>query len=199
MLFDFESKINLQVSAENHVMPNITVGIGIGYTSLDLTDTANNFITPGTQVIYNNGYNNVFGNGRLANYDRFTFEANTKFFLTVDSKIKPFVGATLGYNRSSIKYADSGNNYQTNNVTFGNEGFSSGYVSAGAKLGAEIDLAENVAMNLDLSYTKAITSGISSNSQVTNNNPDQLRLSNITNAMEKSDVTAIQVGVVVRF
>jgi hypothetical protein len=99
-----------------------------------------------------------------------------------------------------MKYNDSGNNYTyANNTVAGNEGYSSGYVSGAAKLGAEVDFSDNIGLNLDLSYTKAITSGIAKQADATNQNPDQLRLANITKAMEQSDVTAVQVGLVVRF
>jgi hypothetical protein len=197
---DFESKFNVTVTAENHVLPNLSVGVGLGYSTLDITDTANSFINNGTQNYYNNGYNNYFGNnGRAITYDRFNVETNGKFFLTVESKVKPFVGAALGYSRSSMKYTDSGNNYAYNNVNFGNEGLSSGYLSAAAKLGAEVNFSENIGLNLDLSYTKALSSGISSTAATSNTNPDQVRLANITKAMEQSDITAVQVGLVVRF
>lgn len=198
---DFESKLNINLSAENHVLPNVSVGIGLGYTTLDITDTANSFINNGSQVYYNTGYNNYFGNnGRAIAYDRLNVETNSKFFLTVDAKVKPFVGAAVGYSRTSMKYSDSGNNYMyTNNVAAGNEGYSSGFFSAAAKLGAEVDFSENVGLNLDLSYTKALTSGIAKKADATNTNPDQIRLANISNAMEKADLTAVQVGVVVKF
>jgi outer membrane protein W len=203
-MIDFESKLNVNISAENHVLPNVSVGVAVGYSTLDITDTANNFVNNVNQTYYNPGYTSTFGNtGRAITYDRFNVEANGKFFLTVESKVKPFVGAALGYSRSSMKYTDSGNNYSytygTNNGVYGNEALSSGYVSGAAKLGAEVDFSETVGMNLDLSYTKAISSGIASKAGVTNTNPDQIRLANITNAMEKADVTAIQVGLVVRF
>lgn len=200
-MIDFESKLNVNLSAENHVLPNLSVGIGLGYTTLDITDTANSFINNGAQTYYNTGYNSYFGNnGRAIAYDRLNVETNAKFFLTVDSKVKPFVGTAVGYSRTSMKYSDSGNNYMyTNNVVAGNEGFSSGYVSGAAKLGAEVDFSENVGMNLDLSYTKALTSGMAKKADTTNNNPDQMRLANITKAMEQSDVTAIQMGLVVKF
>ena len=51
----------------------------------------------------------------------------------------------------------------------------------------------------NLSYTKTLSSGISSNADTINTNPDQIRLQNITKSMEESDITAIQAGLVVRF
>ncbi len=201
-MIDFESKLNINISAENHLLPNVSMGIAVGYTTLDITDTSNSFVNTSSQIYYNtnSGYNATFGNtGRAISYDRFSVETNAKFFLTVESKVKPFVGAALGYNRSSMKYTDSGNNYAYNNVNYGNEGQSSGYFSGAAKLGAEVDFSETVGLNLDLSYTKSLSSGIASKNSTTTLNPDQVRLANITKAMEESDVTAVQLGLLVKF
>jgi len=196
---DFESKLNLGVSVETKVMSNLTVGFGLGYTTLDITDISNNFINNGSQVYYNNGYNNYFGQGRAMSFSKLNLEANGKFFLTEDSKVKPFVGAQLNFNRSNIKYEDGGNGYSYNSVNFGNEGFSSNNLSAGLKLGAEVDFTPTIGLNVDLSYSKSITSGLGQDADQANTNPDQGRLENVIDAMEKSDTTAISAGVVIKF
>lgn len=194
---DFESKMNLGVSLETLVMPQLSVGVGIGYTALDITDVANDFLNNGT--IFNSTYYNSFGAGRKMSSSKISLEANGKFFLTDEARIKPFVGAGLNYNRSNLKYEDGGNGYNYNGVNLGNEGYSSTSMGATAKLGAEIDFNESVGLNVDLSYTKTLSSGISSNSETSTNNPDQVRLQNVTKAMEDADTTSIQAGLVVRF
>jgi hypothetical protein len=98
-----------------------------------------------------------------------------------------------------LKYDDGGNGYSNNGVNFGNEGYSSTAMGATAKLGAEVDFTETVGLNIDLSYSKNLSSGISSNANTTTNNPDQVRLQNVTKSMEDSDITAIQAGLVVKF
>lgn len=194
---DFESKLNLGVNLETMVLPQLSVGVGVGYTSLDITDVANNFVSPGS--VYNPNYYNVYGAGRKMSSSKVTIETNGKFFLTEESRIKPFVGAALSYNRSNLKYEDGGNGYNSNGVNFGNEGYSSTAMGATAKLGAEVDFNDTVGLNIDLSYTKTLSSGISSSADTSNTNPDQVRLQNITKSMEDSDITAIQAGLVVRF
>ncbi len=196
---DFESKLNVGATLESKVLPNVTVGFGLGYTTLDITDISNNFINNDSQVYYNNGYNNYFGQGRAMSYSKLNLEANGKFFFTEDAKVKPFVGAQLNFNRSNIKYEDGGNGYSYNSVNFGNEGFSSNNLSAGVKLGAEVDFTSTIGLNVDLSYSKSITSGLGENADASNTNPDQVRLENVTRAMEKSDTTSISAGVVVKF
>jgi outer membrane protein W len=194
---DFQSNINFGANLETMVLPQLSVGIGAGYTTLDITDVANDFLSSGSQI--GTTYYNSFGAGRKMSSSKVTIEANSKFFLTVESKIKPFVGAALSYNRSNLKYDDGGNGYSNNGVNFGNEGYSSTAMGATAKLGAEVDFTETVGLNIDLSYSKNLSSGISSNANTTTNNPDQVRLQNVTKSMEDSDITAIQAGLVVKF
>jgi outer membrane protein W len=194
---DFESKLNIGVNLETMVMSQLSVGLGIGYTTLDITDVANNFVN--NSSVYNPTYYNSFGTGRKMSSSKLAIEANSKFFLTVESKIKPYVGAGVSYNRSNLKYEDAGNGFSSNGVNFGNEGFSSTALGASAKLGAEVDFNESVGLNVDLSFTKSLSSGIASDANATTNNSDQVRLQNITKSMEESDTTAIQAGLVVRF
>jgi outer membrane protein W len=132
-------------------------------------------------------------------FNKVSVQANSKFFLTTESRIKPFVGLGLSYNRTSLKYDDAGNNYAYNGITYGNEGYSSATMGATAKLGTEIDFSETVGLNIDLSYTKNLSSGISSSADTSLNNPDQSRLQNVTKSIEDSDVTSIQAGLIVRF
>ncbi len=193
---DWESKLNIGVNVETLVMQQLSVGLGIGYSTLDATDTSNDF---NSNYSYGSTYYNAFSGGRKMSYDKLSIEANGKFFLTAESKVKPFVGATLSLNRSNLKYTDSGNGFQNNGVNYGSEGFSSSSMGAGAKLGAEVDFSETVGFNADISYTKSLSSGISSNADTTTNNPDQVRLQNVTKSIEAADVTSIQAGLVVKF
>jgi outer membrane protein W len=194
---DFESKLNIGATVETAVMSNLTVGVGVGYTTMDITDTANAYLNSGSTI--GSGYYSSFSGGRKISYDKLAIEANSKFFLTVESRVKPFVGAALSYNRSNIKYDDAGNGYSNNGISYGNEGFASTSMAATAKLGAEIDFSETVGLNVDLSYSKTLSSGISDKADTTNNNPDQVRLQNVTKSIEDSDITTIAAGLVVRF
>ena len=196
---DFESKMNLGVNLETMVLPQLSVGFGVGYTSLDITDLANDFLAYGSQINLGSTYYNSFGVGRKMSSSKLTIEANSKFFFTAESRIKPFIGAGVSYNRSNLKYDDGGNGYNYNGISYGNEGFSSTALGASAKLGAEVDFNESIGFNIDFSYGKNLSSGISSTADATTNNPDQVRLQNVTKSMEDSDITSIGAGLVVRF
>ena len=194
---DLESNLALGLSAETLVMDQVSVGLGINYTTLDLTDVANDFVNSSFNT-YNNGYYNVYGTGRKMSLNKLSIEATGKFFFTVENRIKPFAGVGLNYNRLNLKYEDS-STYNSNGVNFGNEGYSSSAMGAKALLGAEIDLNETVGFNLDLSYSKNVTSGISKSANTVSTNPDQNRLENITKEIEESDTTAVQAGILVKF
>ncbi len=194
---DLESNMTIGLSAETMVMPQVSVGFGVGYTNLDLTDVANDFVSTGYGS-YNTGYYGVYGSGRKMSLGKLSIEANGKFFFTEDSRIKPYAGMGLAMNRSTLKYEDQ-TSYNTNGVNFGNEGFSSTAFSASAKLGAEIEVNNTIGFNVDLSYAKNLTSGISKSAQTVNTNPDQGRLENLTKEIENGDVTAIQAGLVIKF
>jgi opacity protein-like surface antigen len=191
---DLETKLNIGVNLETKLDSNLTAGLGLGYTTLSATDTANAYSTTTSICTTSNcGARNI-------SYSKLTVEANGKYFLTIDSKLKPFVGLGLGFNRTSMKYDDVTGYTYNNSTALGNEGYSSNYFSAAAKLGLEADLNDTVGLNLDLSYSKALTSGIASNSEVSSSsNPDQGRLENVTKSMEDADVTAVQAGLVIKF
>lgn len=194
---DLETNLNFGVSAETIIMPQFSVGLGLNYGTMDLTDVANDFVNSNYNN-YNTTYYNVYGTGRKMSSKKLTVEATGKYFFTEDSRIKPFAGLGLSFNRSTLKYEDS-TSLVTNGVNFGNEGYSSSTMAGSAKLGAEIDFNDTIGFNLDLSYTKNITSGISKSANTVSTNPDQNRLENLTKEIEDGDTTAIQAGLVVRF
>jgi hypothetical protein len=68
-----------------------------------------------------------------------------------------------------------------------------------AKLGAEVEFTEMLGLNVDLSYTKTLSSGISNTAATTTYNPDQIRLQNVTKAIQDADITTAQVGLLVKF
>jgi hypothetical protein len=198
---DLGSNLNIGVALETNVLPQVSVGFGIGYTTFDITDVANDFSNNGginNGGYYNPGYYNVYGAGRKMTNKKLTIEAGGKFFFTEDSRLKPYLGAAISFNRSTLKYENT-NSYSTGGVNFGDEGYSSTAMAGTARLGAEIDLNETVGFNIDLAYTKNITSGISKNANTLNTNPDQFRLENVTKEIEEGDTTSIQAGVVIRF
>lgn len=201
---DFESNLNLGLSLESEVSKHFSVGVNFTYSTMDITDTANTYVTNYNSYnyynpYYNSGYNNTFGQGREMSYKRMGLEVNSKFFITADTKIRPFVGLGLGYNRSSLKYNDDGNGYNYNGINFGDEEYNSSFITGSATIGAEVSFSENIGASVDVRYAKGLSTGISSESTASYNNPDQRRLENVGTAIEEANQVSLNAGLVIRF
>lgn len=194
----FESSVNAGLSMENMVHERFSVGLGVNYTTMDITDT-NSF----------NGFNNGFGfsNGDEISYTNLNLNLTGKFFFTVESKIRPYAGFGVGYNRTSLKYDES--NSQFNNGFGNNFGTTSedsqvtgSNVSGSALVGAEVSFTKNLGLNLEFNYTRAFTSGFDANPSLgfgTNSDIAEANLSRLGNNLEESDVASLNVGFIVKF
>lgn len=205
---DVESNLGVNLNAETMVHSNISVGLGLGYLKMDATDIGRSSYYYGQEV----------------NYSRLTIEANSKFFMSTEGAFRPYAGVALGYNRSSLKYSNANsiygangyynsNNYYNYNPYYYNsyntystqplynyqDGFSSSYLSGSVALGSDVVLADRFGINLEVKYTKAITSGYDKNlgSQGLSNDEGDLR--NITRQIEDADQISINAGVSFRF
>ena len=153
-----ESKINAGLNIEAKVSDRFTVGIGLGYTTMELLDVGNsfgnmnqfnysgfyNYYAPTlgynynfNNNFYNNNYYQAFGQqGREMNYRNLSIELNSKFFVLPDSKIRPYLGLGLNYNRMNLNsYTDNGQTltgqaYTFNTFSLGNEEFAANYLGA---------------------------------------------------------------------
>lgn len=198
---DLDSNVTFGVTAETLVAPQFSVGLGLGYASVDLTDVANQYVNSGYAGYYNNTqYTGAYGtSGRAMTLKKVSVEGNAKYFFVEDAMIKPYLGAAVSLNRSTLKYENQ-STVVTNNVNFGNEDYGTTTVSGAGKLGAEASFSDSVGLNVDFSYAKNISSGISKSSEVSSSvNPDQGRLENIQKDIDDGSVLAISAGLVIKF
>lgn len=205
---DFESNLNLGLSLESEVSKHFSVGVNFTYSTMDITDTANTYVNNfgnynnfGNNYgpYYNPGYYNTFGEGREMSYKRMGLDVNTKFFITADTKIRPFIGLGLGYNRSSLKYNDDGGNYNYNGINFGDEEYTSSFISGTASVGAEVNFSETIGAVVDVRYNKGLSDGFNSESTQSFNNPDQVRLENVGKSIEEAHQVSLNAGLIIRF
>lgn len=196
---DLETDLTIGVQAETMITPQISVGVGLGYATMKMTDVANAYAT-NYGGYYNTGYNNVYGpQGREMSLKKFTIEGNAKYFFTEDSMIKPYIGGGVAFNRSTLKYENQ-NTYNYQNYSFGNEDYGSSAVGGSLKLGAEIAFNETIGANIEFAAAKNISSGISKSSELnTTYNPDQGRLESVSKEIEEATSTSIQAGLVIKF
>ncbi len=198
--FDLETGFLGGLSAEATVHPNITVGIGFNYSKMEITDVANYYGSYNSGYNYNNWYTNQFGNGRTIDYRQMGVELNTKFFPVAHTRVRPYLGAVLGFNRLSMEYQNGGTYYNNyNQVNYGDEQYSTSYLSGGLLLGSELSITSNVGINLEARYTLGLTTAYVGDSTTYVQNGDQDRLTRLGTAIEESTTLSINGGVIISF
>ncbi|EQC44233.1 hypothetical protein [Bacteriovorax sp. Seq25_V] len=197
---DLEAGLNLRLGVENRVHPNITVGVGVRYVSLDTKDQDNNYINYGSYGsnyygIYSNN-NSIYNEARTINFKQVSFDLNSKFYFTVDSKIRPFAGVAVAYNRGSFKYEEN-KSYYYNGNNYGDEKVSSNNVSGAVMVGAQIQFSKHFSAEISAQYERALNSGVSDLKN--SNTPDEQRLRNLALDLEEANIASINAGLSVNF
>ena len=202
---ELESSANINLAIENQITPRLSAGISVGYTKMGITDVANQYsgINYNSSNIYNpyynTGYYNTYGQGREMSYSRLGIEINSKFFLSVESTIRPYLGLGLGYNRHSLAYENNQQYNYSSTVRLGDEDFSSSYVAGSALAGAEINFTDTIGAVLEFKYQKGLGDSFNTASASSNRNPDQVRLENVGTAIEKANNMSLNAGVLIKF
>ena len=194
----FEAKVNAGISMENMITERLSVGLAVNYTAMDITDVA-----------YYNGFNQFnfgFNDGDEISYANVNVAINGKFFITTDSKIRPYIGAGLGYNRTSLKYDEQNSQFNNGfggsfNATNEDSKVTGSNVTGTGAIGAEILFTETIGVNLEFNYTRAITSAFDADSSFNTGFNDQAKanLETLGDNLEDSDVAALNIGFVVKF
>ena len=202
---ELESSLHMGVSVESQVQERISVGVSLGYTTMGMTDTANQYSgsvpyygVPTYNTSYNNGYTQTYGQGREMSYKRLSLELNSKCFFTVDSQIRPYMGAGLGYNRHDLSYDDN-SQYNLGTVQLGDENFASSFLSGSINAGAEINFSETIGAGLEFKYMKSFGSSFNSQSAQSNTNPDQQRLENVGSSIEEANNMSLNAALIIKF
>ena len=196
-----ESKIHAGLAFDTMVSDRFSVGIGLGLTTMSIIDTANTF----GQNYYNTGFN-VSTTGDEIDYTRVGLDLNSKFFFTVETKLRPFVGVGVGYERASVKYTKKSSQFQNNfgtNSNLGDDSVTGSSVSASGILGAELLLSDSIGVQLDFRYKKNLTNGFGKDSQTTNNstylNFNEIVLSNLGTEIQDSSEAQVNLGLTIGF
>ncbi len=200
---EVDANLNLKASFETDVSDSFAVGMSIRYVNIEMRRDKNqpfqnnlNSAYYGYNTAYY-GYNaqNTVGFGNVNQnfkYNSFAFTVLSKFYITKASKIRPYIGAGLSYNRGSIKNAenDDNNQYystyqvQSEKVAVNNLG---GQVMAGG----EVMFNDMFGADLYVQYDRSFTSSIESDfSDTTNENV----LKNLARDLEDSNVFSINAG-----
>jgi len=214
----YESELTAGINFESKLTKRFAVGIGFGFTSMKITDINpnNNYGAFGTFGTFNTGCTgfggcfNTFGTGtvtqgREMSYRQMDLNIDGKFFITPDSKIKPFVGLGIGYRRANLKYTENDPYFNQSIGGYGTTGadseYSSNYVTGTVSGGADIAFSDVIGARLQLAYTKGLTD--SSNTDNTNNqlyyDYNQIGLENTGRALESADFGSLSAGLIISF
>ena len=197
---DFESKFNGGLMVESMVLPRLSFAVGFNYATLDLVDLDNTTYNPyyGNSY-YNTGYYSQYGQGRELTYKHMNVELNSKLFLAQETRVRPYVGLGLAFNKTKLEYTNNNGYYNSSTQTqFGNEDYSATYASGLGILGAEAIFTKNVGMNLEFKYARGFTN-MNEDSAVAATNPDQDKLNRIGRAIEEANFMSINAGLIVSF
>ena len=192
---------NMGLRAEANVSERFSMNIGVGYTSFETEDFANN--TYGNQG-WSMPYYNAYGQkGRDIQYKNFNMDLGGKFFIARTERFRPYIGLNLGYNMATMNYMKNdgfnaspfGYNYQ-----FGNEEFKTSFATGSLSLGTEILFTRSVGMTLQGSYSRGLGSSLSSeNSRNVSESPDQRRLGELADEVINANALSITAGLMVIF
>lgn len=194
-----ESSVHAGLNFDTLVTDRISIGVGAALTTMSIVDTANSF----GQQYYNNGFN-FNTSGDEIDYSRLALDINSKFFFTVETKLRPFVGLGLGYERASLKYATKSSQFQTynSNQNLGNDSVTGSSVNAQGMIGAELLFSDTIGLQLDFRYKKNLTNGFDAESRTNNStfvNFNEIVLTNLGAQIQDSSEAQINLGLTIGF
>ena len=201
----YESKLAFSLTGESMIGSRFSFGVGVNYASMNLKDPHhqynNNNYNLNQYNYMNSSYRSVFGNeGRELSYAHFTLEMNSKVFILTSSRVRPYFGVAVGYNRTGLTFKDQ-QEYVDHQygITYGAEEFNSSYFSGKAMLGTEISFTDNIGAVLEASYSKGLGAGFDYESKLAIENRDQQRLNELGKELENADFLSIMGGVQASF
>lgn len=193
-----ETELSAGLRLESNITTRFSIGIGFKYDQMKTDDFAN-----GMGYMNTNDYFNIFGSGREINYSSMGVDLYGKFFITNSERFRPYIGAGLGYNRSTMKYSDndSGNGwYQNTMYSYGREEYNTSFVSGQLMIGSEIMITRGFGLNIEAQYSTGLGDSLSSKSARNGGtSPDQARLRDLGEEIINSNALSIFAGAVVTF
>ncbi|MEE3077842.1 MAG: OmpW family outer membrane protein [Bdellovibrionota bacterium] len=202
---EVDASLNIKAAFETDVSSNFAVGMSVRYVSVEMQQN-NNFqiLNPYSTGYYGNGYyngynqygvNNTGYNNFNQNYkfNSFAFTVHSKYYFTKESRIRPYLGAGLNYNRGTMKNDDNQDNQQyysvygiqTRDVSVNNLG-------ASVLAGGEVMFNDMFAFDLYVQYDRSFTSSVEDEFNDTTN---ETILKNLARDLEESNVFSINAGV----
>ncbi len=191
------------VKVETNINPKFSVGVGFNYTTLKTTDYGGNgYYDAGFYDVYTGAYGS---GGREIEYSNMNFSIYSKYFIVKNDRFRPYVGAGLGYNRSTLEYTNNNNarNYYDNsywNYQFGNEEVTTSSINLDLSVGSEIKFTKSMGANVELNYMRSLGGNLSNeNAQNPYFAPDQERLNDLAEELGESNIISVYAALLVEF
>ena len=121
----------------------------------------------------------------VIDYRRYSLDFGIKGYLLHNHAMKPFVGASVGFNHIDLEY----------NQRPQSQGITSNYFTASIKAGTEISISEDLGINIAVKYIKNINSTVDASSP----NLDQYRLESLAKSLEEADILSFNGGLILSF
>jgi opacity protein-like surface antigen len=189
------------IKIESNANGRVSVGVGFNYTSLATTDFGgSNYMNSG----YVDYYESYYG-GREIEYSNMNFDIYSKFFMLDNDKFRPYVGAGIGYNRTTMAYADnnqasSSYNGQYYGYSFGKEEVTTSNVNIELMIGSEVKFTDSIGANLELNYSRSLGGNLSAEKGVNPYlAPDQQRLEDLSDELGESNIVSLFAGMLIEF
>ena len=189
-----EAGLTAGIRAETNVSSRFSVGMGFKYTSFSTLDRNTNGMNNGLNIAYNSFYGT-----REIEYSNMKFDVYSKFFLINSDRFRPYIGAGLGYNRSTMNYLNNSvNNFASYN--FGNEEVNTSHIDAQMLVGSEVIFTKSIGMNLELAYNRGIGGNLSSENGINPFfAPDQQRLQDLSEEVNDANIISLNASLLIQF
>ncbi len=190
-----ETELTAGMRLESNINSRFSMGIGFNYNSLKTDDFAN-----GSMYMTSNYFNQYGSQGREIQYRSMGLDIYGKFFVTQGERFRPYLGAGLGYNRSTMKYNDNNPWIDSMNRFYGSEEYNTSFVTGQLMLGSEIMITPSFGLNIEGQYATGLGDSMSSKSAKNGGtSPDQKRLRDLGDEIINSNMLSIFLGGVVKF
>lgn len=206
---NYESNVDLSLAFEVDVNSRISMGVEISHKGLGITSWGNYGLSNFGHYYYygptfNNWYTNTYGaQKRQLNYGHIAVGLAPKiFFSGPDSKVRPYLGGVVAFNRSTLEFENQQlhyYSYNSNQIPFGTEKYATSYISGGAILGALVLFTPNVGLNFEARYIQGLSSGFSQELGLNSWNYDQYQLEQLGKALEDSSFASLSAGLSIGF
>ena len=193
---DLETSITGKITLESRVSNRFLVGLGIGYTNIEMTPLSDVIGSSYFSSYYGSGFYNVGGDfGAPVDYDQLDISANGKYLLSTTGKLRPYVGLGVMYSRFNMDSNYQFTYFSANPVN----SIDGSFISLNTNVGARLMFTNDIGMNLELNYSRGVGGVLGTRDSISLLDPNSSMLFDIANEIAESNIFGIQAGILFSF